>query len=794
MKRLPESAFRITFGTAVLLIVLTVYSHPLSMAAEVYVPADYSTIQAAIDGANNGDVIVVHQGNYYENINFLGKAITVKSTDPNDPAIVAATIIDGNQVAPVVEFYSGNGDSILNGVTVQNGRANDGGGIYCVDSSPTISNCAIIGNSASDCGGGIYCYYASPSITNCIIMGNLVENSTFSEYFGEGGGGGIFCIEDSSPDITNCIIARNSACKGGGIFCQGIILLSSMGFPFRSGLPSPKITNCTIVENTASVSGGGIGSNVYVWVNPMVELGFPTQAGMFRYLSSPILTSCILWDNSPDQISDKGIKITFSDVQGWYPGLGNISADPLFVDPVAGNYHLQHGSPCIKKACIDAKWELMDIRYLCGDPLTIIEVYAATKLLVAFLRLTDQSNEGIMKRLPELAFRIAFGTVILLIVLTVYSHSLSLAAEVHVPADYPTIHAAIDGANSGDVIVVHQGNYYEHINFLGKAITVKSTDPNDPDIVAATIIDGNQVANVVMFNSGEGSDSILSGVTVQNGRYGNGGGIYCGYDSSPTISNCAIIGNSGGGIYCDTYSSPTISNCAIIGNSAGYGGGGILCNCSSPSITNCIIMGNSTEISTLTEEGGSGGGILCIESSPDITNCIIARNSASKGGGICCQGFLGLTFYYGIYSGLASPKITNCTIFQNTASVSGGGIFSNLDVNVSIHGKLFPTSGGMFKYISAPIVTSCILRENSPDQVSGKRIQITFSDIQGWYPGIGNISADPLFVDPVAGDYHLQPGSPCIKRGKYQSEMGAYGYPVSLQRSSYNYYRSTRAY
>ncbi|MEW5801133.1 MAG: right-handed parallel beta-helix repeat-containing protein [bacterium] len=354
MKKIPESTFRIALGTVVALIVLAVYAYPLALASEVHVPDDYSTIQAAIAGANSGDVIVVYEGIYYENIHFLGKAITVKSTDPNDPAIVAATIIDGNQAGHVVKFEAEEGsdfrrlgiNALLSGVTVQNGKAEYGGGIYCYYSSPTISNCMIIGNSAGQCGGGIYCVSSSPSITNCIIMGNSTEISTSTEEK-RGSGGGIFCAYDSSPDITNCIIARNSTSNGGGIFCQGAVFLSfGMGIPVGGGLPRPKITNCTIVENTASVSGGGVLSNLDVWVYFVEE--FLLSGGTFKYFSAPIITSSILWDNYPDQVSGKRIQITFSDIQGWFPGIGNINADPLFVSPEAGDYHLQPGSPCIR--------------------------------------------------------------------------------------------------------------------------------------------------------------------------------------------------------------------------------------------------------------------------------------------------------------------------------------------------------------------------------------------------------------------------------------------------------------
>ena len=107
---------------------------------------------------------------------------------------------------------------------------------------------------------------------------------------------------------------------------------------------------------------------------------------------------------------------------------------------------------------------------------------------------------------------------------------------IRVPANQPTIQAAISAANNGDTVVVSPGTYFENINFFGKAITVKSSNGS-----SVTIIDGQQIAPVVTFNSNETSTSVLSGFTVQNGTstfnsgYA-GGGIYISF-SSPTIKN-----------------------------------------------------------------------------------------------------------------------------------------------------------------------------------------------------------------------------------------------------------------
>jgi parallel beta-helix repeat protein/predicted outer membrane repeat protein len=202
-----------------------------------YVPDDYATIQGGIDGIGGGAILIVRDGTYYENINFNGKAITLKSENG-----AATTIIDGSQSATVIEFSSGeDANSVIDGFTVQNGSAGVGGGIHCgsstAASSPTIRNCVITGNSVTDEGGGIYCTNgSSPPLLNCTVANN----------YAAGRGGGLHCNDGSSPIVDSCIISYNTAeIEGGGVWC--------------GNTSSPQFTNCTISDNIAEVwSGGGV--------------------------------------------------------------------------------------------------------------------------------------------------------------------------------------------------------------------------------------------------------------------------------------------------------------------------------------------------------------------------------------------------------------------------------------------------------------------------------------------------------------------------------------------------------
>ncbi len=230
------------------------------------------------------------------------------------------------------------------------------------------------------------------------------------------------------------------------------------------------------------------------------------------------------------------------------------------------------------------------------------------------------------------------------------SCSIAQAIVVHPDGtgDYPTIQAAISAANTGDIIVLSTGTYTgdgnRDIRFLGKAVTVQCTNPQDPAIVAATIIDcqGGQSSphRGFIFDSSEGSDSILDGITIINGFTSEmGGGVYCAMLSAPKISRCRIINNRanyGGGIYCNTQLAGTvvIHHCILTNNFAATHGGGIYIDWKTYlTLTHCIVTGN--------EAVGWGGGIYLDQpynTTSMVKNCTIAGNRAANGGGLYIYG------------------------------------------------------------------------------------------------------------------------------------------------------------
>lgn len=260
----------------------------LVQAAILNVPADYLTIQTAVDHAIDGDEVVVADGIYTgtgnRDIDFLGKAITVCSKNGPENCIINCQGSIENEHRGFF-FHSGEGEnSLISGFTIRNGQTTNGGGICCMRSSPTITNCIISENKAGGWGGGIDCRNSSPTITNCTISGNAASVAPDSAT----GGGGINCI-NSSPTIINCTISGNTTTTGGGIGCM------------RS---SPTIINCTISSNTSTHSDGGIGCywNSSPTITNCIITGNTAEywaGGIYCYEgSSPTITNCIITNNT----------------------------------------------------------------------------------------------------------------------------------------------------------------------------------------------------------------------------------------------------------------------------------------------------------------------------------------------------------------------------------------------------------------------------------------------------------------------------------------------------------------
>jgi parallel beta-helix repeat protein len=247
----------------------------------------YTTIQAGIDDANDGDELLVAKRTHYGSLDLCGKDITLRGFDPNDWGIVAETIIDANGANNGVVFGSGEGNSsVLTGLTIK-GAVN---GIDCNSSSPTISKCVIRDNSSA----GAYCVSGSPDILNNKIYSN--------------GSYGINLSQTGSNTIVKNNLIYDDA--------NGIYLDNPQG--------AAAISNNTIVDNTAK--------------------GICKSSG-----TAPTITNCIVWNNGDDLYDCTATYSCIKDCND-ANGNGNICGDgndPCFIDAESNDFHISIHSPCV---------------------------------------------------------------------------------------------------------------------------------------------------------------------------------------------------------------------------------------------------------------------------------------------------------------------------------------------------------------------------------------------------------------------------------------------------------------
>jgi|GEM_PF-750184 len=765
-------------------------------------PADHSNIQAAISVANPGDVVVVEDGTYTgsgnRDIDFLGKAITVKSK--NGPA---NCIIDcqGSESDQHRGFYFHSGEdagSVLNGFIIKGGYADYAGGIYCNGSSPTISNCIIKSNTSfpHSGAGGVYCVDSSCRIISCVIADN--ENP-FT--------GGVLCW-DAQPAIVNCTIVGNRG-RYGGLLAVG---------------SNVTISNCIIVGNLSSInidiSGGSTATVTYSDIqggwpgagNIDANPEFVDLAGGDYHLTadSPCVNA-----GDPGFVADP----CDTDIDGQarvINGRVDMGADELgteapvlVVEPTVLGFHRQHPGddpqvPYPQKLYIFNRapqpmaWQILeDCPWLEFSPSSGVVTTETDEVMLNFD--TSQLGSGTHKCRVTVAGEGALNGPVTVTIVVHFGHAyyVSLRGD-----GYRSIQNAIFAAHEGGMVLVgpgtHSGPGNHNIGFLGKAITVRGMDPNDPDIVAATVVecdaDPYDFGCVFSFGVGEDADSVLSGLTA---RYKGPGrdryGIICG-ESSPTISKCVITGGPGSrGYGIDLYrSSARIIGCTISGHNSFSEGGGISCYdyigsrsemgpyCAE--IVDCLVSGNSgyqggginvrgtrAKIigTTITNNvgqgrlaGGYGGGLYCFNSIVTVDDCTISSNTTGwngrDGGGIRCD-----------HSKLT---VRRTVISDNSAGRYGGGIYvqDNSDVRLSssvVAGNSALDGGGVhFAGANIGDITNCTIVGNNAEQAGGA---ITCTG-----PGLLITVSNSILWDNMAGQAgteHISNDGPPIYNNIYSS-------------------------
>ena len=614
------------------------------IAGPIPAPSFFTTIQAALNAANDFDIIEVANGTYTgignRDLDYLGKPIMLLSK--NGPE---HTVIDCERRGQGFRFFRGEDErSVLQGITIKNGKTSHGAGIFCGASSPTIQNCILLHNHALQEGGGIYNDSSNPTLINVILANNKAH-----------AGGAIFNGSNASPMLQHCTLASNIASfVGGGLGHLDIsstpevhntILwgnipeqIDNVGNPVisfsniqgswlgQSNIDTdPQLTALYRLKSTSPcINQGNVLNTSQLDIDKEQRTGqqrfsFGVDIGADEFVDTDLDGLPDIWENKYfGDLSHDGTED--NDSTGGADGLSNLSEYEHGTDP---NKSDTDGDGLPDNDEITAHGTSPTSSDTDGDGLP--DNWEVTNLLNpnnASDRMSDLDQDGFGN-----LYEFFHGT-------DPQDHSAAPNPTLHVdPFTLPpfgsqlrfrTIQAALDAATNYDIVELADGIYTgienKNLNYQGKSVMLFSK--NGP---SHTVVDCKNDGRGFRFFNGEDETSVLRGVTIKNGRADQGAGISC-EASSPTIQDCFILRNyalqEGGGLYND-FSSPVLVNLILAQNQADVGGAIFNDKNASPIVQNCTIADNSAS---------GGGGVAHFDSTAIsvIHNTILWGNTPEQ--------------------------------------------------------------------------------------------------------------------------------------------------------------------
>jgi hypothetical protein len=566
----------------------------------ITVPGDFAVIQDAIEWCLDGDEVVVGPGTYLGWVNPRGKAITVRSTDPTDPAVVESTVLDADGANHVVVCHSGEGpDTVLSGFTIQHGYA---------DSAPPYG----------ECGGGMVNWGSSPTVTYCVFVANYAKH-----------GSGMYNGNGSNPNVIDCIFTGNRGTLAPGAYGAGMCNSNS----------SPTVSHCTFRENDfTSYSGRGGGMANLDNSSPVVQnCTFELNGGdlvkggggMFNDGSSPTVTDCTFRENKANQgggmanFSNSSAVVENCTFEG--NGTGRIAGND---GGPGGGMANQDSSPTVINCTFDGNWTRRGgeggMGYYADDGGPGGGMW----------------NNGSSSPVVTGCFFVDNYT-----------------------GDGGKEHFAGTGGHGGDGAAMYNGpgtmpevtNCWFSSNYTGDGGDSDGGDGGDAGDGAGMFNAGDFVitgCNFMSNHTGAGGDSDLA----DDGRAGIGAGMFNYYcPGLAYVQNCGFVGNSttvrGGGM-CNWYSDIYVGGCTFSDNTAGTHGAGMWNNGGWHWVDRCLFNHNTatyagggmrndegsdtwvTNCTFLANTANQGGGVANASTETSVINCTFDENSAASGGGV----------------------------------------------------------------------------------------------------------------------------------------------------------------
>lgn len=293
----------------------------------------------------------------------------------------------------------------------------------------------------------------------------------------------------------------------------------------------------------------------------------------------------------------------------------------------------------------------------------------------------------------------------------------TLYVDVDGMGDYSTLKAAIAAAQSGDIVVVGIGTYTgaetRDLVLAGKVLTIQSSDPNDPDVVAATVIDfqakdgfGHRFIEITPET---GAALTLAGLKIINASGAFSGGVVLCESANLHLINCTFVNNNaqwwGGAVYCED-SEAAIEGCTFTNNtSTAMHGGAVSCKNSVLTLTDSTFLKNS------------GNALKFFDSDVTVVGCTFENNVGREGGAIYGNTALSTDRPAGL-------SLVDCTFVENICETSGGalhgyGIEAMIDACTFMANTATENGGAIYNHRSSPSITNCVFGENVAAGIGG---------------------------------------------------------------------------
>ncbi|MEJ5258791.1 MAG: S8 family serine peptidase [Anaerohalosphaeraceae bacterium] len=603
------------------------------------------------------------------------------------------------------------------------------------DRPQEVINNLFFQNTALSGGGAVQAAWSSDvSLVNCTFVDNTATNMQY-------GAGGALSAYDSFVDVTNSIFWNNKAVLGSQI---------SVGDPFDTW----DIPFTTVLLDYSIVQGGLRGTYVAPGIQPWLWYGpnnLQTDPLLVDFGSAqmPLARTAYLSHLAAGQLADSPcINAGWGDAAWLASRLGYPVTTRTDHEPDSGRvdigYHYNADPTLVKTYTLNASvfvadvnpmgklkasWTANDVLNEVGPAVVLPPITVTQGTVVRLEAVPDDPSLYRVRQWRGTNNDASVAAVNFVVVgmdrTATVEFEVGIPKFIPVPSQVATLSEAIALARDGDTIVLapRPGIPYtiefvdtdfdgigEGLDLQGKSIVITSENPDDPLIVASTVIDCGgtryQPSRGFVFRSGEGPSTVIQGLTIRNGfmvgALGLSGAIVNGpyppIEQTPlppprANSGMDAFGDGyGGAILCTNGSSPTIrkcvfENCTVTG---GYGGDG---NNGRPAIENAQAPDNDGQSGGHGGSGygmGYGGAIACVgNSSPIIEACVFRNNKAMGGcGGNGGNGSNGETGGKGSWGGNGGdaygngvggaiyadtgcqPTIRNC-IFENNIAQHG---------------------------------------------------------------------------------------------------------------------------